>query len=132
MVELALTLPVLLLIVFAIIEYSVMLGAVLVLSNTANEAARQTTVYRSGFSVADYEAFARDKAVSLLPTYVGNFKSKIQVNVSSSACGDSTCLRLRLAYPSYKTDPLIANYMILPLPNSLTAEATTRVEPNGG
>ncbi|MFN7507546.1 MAG: TadE family protein, partial [Limnobacter sp.] len=43
LIELVLTLPVLLAVVFAIVEYSVLLGALLIMNNSTSEAARQTT-----------------------------------------------------------------------------------------
>lgn len=130
MIELVLTLPVLLAVVFAIVEYSVLLGAMLIMSNTTSEAARQTTVFRSGFSLADYEELAENRMESLLPAYVGSFRDRVVPSVNAFACGDSTCLRLRLDYPNYSGNPLIGNSFFIPLPASLSSEATTRVEPN--
>ncbi|HEX4842535.1 MAG TPA: TadE family protein [Limnobacter sp.] len=132
MIELILTLPVLLAVVFAIVEYSVLLGAMLVMNNTTTEAARQVTVYRSGFSQADYEDLARDALQDLLPTYVGGFRANVQPSVTSFACGDSVCMRLRLDYPDYSGNPIVGNSFFVPLPASLSAESTTRVEPNNG
>ncbi|HEX4918839.1 MAG TPA: TadE/TadG family type IV pilus assembly protein [Limnobacter sp.] len=132
MIELILTLPVLLAVVFAIVEYSVLLGAMLVMNNTTTEAARQVTVYRSGFSQADYEELARDALNDLLPTYVGGFRANVQPSVSSFTCGDSICVRLRLDYPDYAGNPIVGNSFFIPLPASLSAESTTRVEPNNG
>ncbi|MCQ8896452.1 pilus assembly protein [Limnobacter humi] len=131
LVEMALTLPILLLVVFGIVEYTIMFGAMIVMSNAANEAARQATVYRSGYSQADYETAAMQSLTSALPSYVGDFKNQVQKTVTPFACGDSVCLRLTLTYPNYKTNPLVSNYAFLPLPSSLTAQATTRVEPDG-
>ncbi len=130
LVELVLTIPILLTVVFAIVEYSVLLGAMLIMNNTTSEAARQATVYRSGFTQADYEDTARNALVSLLPNYVGNFRANVSPNVDSFACGDSTCIRLRLDYPAYSDNPILGNSFFLPLPNSLSAESVTRVEPN--
>ncbi|HEY1057723.1 MAG TPA: TadE family protein [Limnobacter sp.] len=132
LVEMALTLPILLLVVFGIVEYTIMFGAMIVMSNAATEAARQVTVYRSGYSQSDYETAAMQSLNSALPSYVGDFKNRVQKTVTPFACGDSVCLRLTLTYPNYKTNPLVANYAFLPLPASLTAQATTRVEPNDG
>ncbi|HEX4880260.1 MAG TPA: TadE family protein [Limnobacter sp.] len=130
MIELVLTLPVLLAVAFAIVEYSVLLGALLVMNNTTTEAARQATVYRSGFSQSDYEELARDALTDLLPNYVGDFRANVQPTVTSFACGDSVCMRLRLVYPNYAGNPIVGNSFFIPLPNNLSAEATTRVEPN--
>lgn len=132
MIELVLTLPVLLAVVFAIVEYSILLGAMLVMNNTTTEAARQATVYRSGFSQTDYEDLARQALSDLLPAYVGDFRSRVQPSVTSFACGDSVCMRLRLEYPDYAGSPLVGNSLFVPLPASLSAESTTRVEPNNG
>lgn len=130
LVELVLTLPILLAVVFAIVEYSVLLGALLIMNNTTSEAARQVTVFRTGFSQADYEEFARDSLDSLLPQYVGNFRENIVQSVNATPCGDSVCLRLRLVYPNYQDNPLVGNSFFIPLPANLSAESTTRVEPN--
>jgi hypothetical protein len=132
MVELVLTLPILLAVVFAIVEYSVLLGAMLIMNNTTSEAARQATVYRSGFSVGDYETLARDALADLLPAYVGPFRESVVPSVNSFPCGDSTCLRVRLDYPNYSRNPLVGNSFFIPLPENLSAQSTTRVEPNDG
>lgn len=129
LIELVLTLPILLAVIFAIVEYSVMLGAMMIMSNTASEAARQTTVYRSTFSRADYENAARSSLQSLLPTYVGSFRTRVIPSVSTFTCGDSVCMRLRLDYPNYANNPIVGNSFFVPLPNALRAEATTRIEP---
>lgn len=109
-----------------------MLGALLVMNNATSEAARQATVYRNGFSEADYINLARTALNRSLPKYVGNFKLNVVPTVSSFACGDSTCLRLQVVYPNYSNNPLVGNAFIIPLPQRLTAESTTRVEPNNG
>jgi hypothetical protein len=132
LIELVLTLPVLLAVVFAIVEYSVLLGALLIMNNSTSEAARQTTVFRSGFTQADYENLARESLTNSLPSYVGDFRTNLVASVSSFDCGDSTCIRLRLDYPNYKTNPLIGNTLFIPLPENLSAESTTRVEPGNG
>jgi hypothetical protein len=132
LIELVLTLPVLLAVVFAIVEYSVLLGALLIMNNSTSEAARQTTVFRSGFTKADYENLARQSLTDSLPNYVGDFRTNVVASVRSFDCGDSTCMRLRLDYPNYKTNPLIGNMLFIPLPENLSAETTTRVEPSDG
>lgn len=130
LIELALTLPILLLVVFAIIEYSVMLGALIVMNNTANEAARQATVFRTGFNAGDYQTLALDRLTNNLPNFVGDFRTNVQPTVQPFACGDATCLRLRLEYPNYAGNPLVVPGSFLPLPVALVAESVTRVEPN--
>lgn len=132
LVELVLTLPILLSVIFAIVEYSVLLGAMLIMNNTTSEAARQATVYRSGFTLADYETLAQNSLEDLLPTYVGAFKDRVVPSVESFACGDSSCLRVRLDYPDYSSNPIVGNSFFIPLPSNLSAESTTRVEPNDG
>jgi len=132
LIELVFTLPILLAVVFAIVEYSILLGALLIMNNSTSEAARQTTVFRSGFTQADYENLARASLAESLPNYVGDFKTNVVASVNSFACGDSTCMRLRLDYPNYKTNPLVGNTLFIPLPENLSAESTTRVEPNDG
>lgn len=132
MVELVLTLPVLLAVIFAIVEYSVLLGAMLIMNNTTSEVARQATVYRSGFALSDYETLAEESLEDLLPVYVGAFRESVVPSVVSFACGDSTCLRVRLDYPNYNNNPLVGNSFFIPLPENLSAESTTRVEPNDG
>lgn len=132
LIELALTLPILLTVVFAIVEYSVLLGAMLIMNNATSEAARQATVYRSNFALADYETLARNALDSALPIYVGGFRESVVPLVESFACGDSSCLRVRLDYPNYSNNPIVGNAFFLPLPSNLSAESTTRVEPNDG
>lgn len=132
LVELVLTIPILLAVIFVIVEYSVLLGALLIMNNTTGEAARQATVYRSGFALTDYENLGEEALQDLLPDYVGSFRESIVPSVSSFACGDSVCLRLRLDYPNYSSNPIVGNSFFIPLPENLSAESTTRVEPNDG
>ena len=132
MIELVLTLPILLAVIFAIVEYSVLLGAMLIMNNTTSDAARQATVYRSCFGVSDYEVLSQDALEDMLPSYVGSFRDSVVPSVNSFACGDSTCLRVRLDYPNYSSNPLVGNSFFIPLPENLSAESTTRVEPNDG
>ncbi|MCR2747832.1 TadE/TadG family type IV pilus assembly protein [Limnobacter parvus] len=132
LIELVLTIPVLLAVIFAIVEYSVLLGALLIMNNTTGEAARQATVYRSGFTTSDYENLSQEALQDLLPAYVGTFRERVVPSVNSFACGDSVCLRLRLDYPNYSSNPIVGNSFFIPLPSNLSAESTTRVEPNDG
>lgn len=132
MIELVLTLPIFLTVIFAIVEYSVLLGAMLIMNNITSEAARQATVYRSGFGSGDYESIAHNVLRDSLPAYVGSFRESVMPSVNSFACGDSTCLQVRLDYPDYSRNPLVGNSFFIPLPERLSAESITRVEPNDG
>lgn len=129
-IELAFVLPVLLLIVFGIIEYSIMFGAQLSLNSTASEAARRAMAYRSGEDVAFYIDQANQAIQNALPTYIGGFKDRVNSNVESFACGDATCIRVSLTYPNYAGNPLIGSFPFIPLPDNLTAEAISRIEPD--
>ena len=61
MVEFVIILPILLMLVFAIIEFGVLFGRWQTLSNAAREGARIAVVYRSDCSVSDVEAEVRDR-----------------------------------------------------------------------
>jgi len=131
-IELAITMPVFLLVLFAIVEYSVLLGALFVMNNATSEAARQATVFRSNLSSSGYATIARNALNDSLPVYVGSFRTNVVTSVTPFACGDSTCLRLRVDYPEYQNKPILGKiFSGLPLPANLRAESVARVETNG-
>lgn len=130
LIELAFVLPILFLIIFGIIEYSILFGAQLSMNSAASEAARRAMAYRAGQDTQFYINQAEQAIDSALPEYIGNFKEKIVSQVTSFACGDATCIRVNLTYPNYSTNPLIGSFPFIPLPSSLSAEAVSRVEPD--
>lgn len=130
LIEAALALPVVLFVVFALIQYTLTLSALIILNNSVTEAARITTVYRPNSSTNNYEVVAQAALVDLLPEFTDNFKTNVNAQVSSFACGDTTCVRLALVYPNYSETPLVPNFFMVPLPEELRAESVTKVEPD--
>lgn len=128
LIEMAVVLPVLLLIVFGIIEYSIVLGAQLILNSAASEAARRTMAFVPNTDAAGYEAIAASEIQTALPDFIGDFKNQVTPEIESFDCNGGTCIRIRLSYLGYSTNPLIANFPLIPLPDDLSAEAIARVE----
>lgn len=130
LVELAFILPILLIIIFGLIEYSVLFGAQLSMNSTASEAARRAMAYRAGQDTQFYVNQAEQAVQTALPDYIGEFKSRIVSEVTSFDCGSATCIRVTLTYPNYASNPLIGSFPFIPLPSSLSAEEVSRVEPD--
>ncbi|MDX1667841.1 MAG: TadE family protein [Limnobacter sp.] len=130
LIELAIVLPVLLIIIFGLIEYSVLFGAQLSMNSTASEAARRAMAYRAGQNTQFYVRQAEQAVETALPDYIGEFKGRVISQVTAFDCGDATCIRVNLTYPNYASNPLIGSFPLIPLPASLSAEAVSRVEPD--
>ena len=88
MVEFVIILPVLLMLVFAIIEFGVLFGHWQTLSNAAREGARTAVVFRSGCNVSAVEAEVRQR-VKDYAAPLGIVLGDGDIDVSG-VCGDST------------------------------------------
>ena len=88
MVEFVIILPVLLMLVFAIIEFGVLFGHWQTLSNAAREGARTAVVFRSGCNVSAVEAEVRQR-VKDYAAPLGIVLGDGDIAVSG-VCGDST------------------------------------------
>lgn len=87
MVETVIVLPVLLLILFSIVEFGVLFGRWQTLSNAAREGARTAVVFRTGCNASSVESDVRDT--------VKNYAKSLGISLAdgdiavSGACGDS-------------------------------------------
>jgi len=88
MVEFVIILPVLLMLVFAIIEFGVLFGHWQTLSNAAREGARTAVVFRSGCNASAVEAEVRQR-VKDYAAPLGIVLADGDIAVSG-VCGDST------------------------------------------
>lgn len=129
MIEFAFVAPVLLLIMFAVIEYSVMFGAMILMNNVTGQAARQAAVIQPGFSANDYATDAVSFMTAQMPDYIAGFKDRLVLTSDVVDCNGQTCLNIKVTYPNYATTPLVAGYLsaLGLLPDSLSAEAVSRL-----
>lgn len=127
-IEAVIAMPVVLFVVFALIQYTLTFGALIIMNNTVSEAARFTTVYRSNANSADYTEIANAALLENLPSFTDSFRENVQGEVEAFDCGDTRCLRLSLVYPNYSESPLVPNFFMVPLPEELRAESVTKVE----
>jgi Flp pilus assembly protein TadG len=88
MVEFVIILPILLMIVFAIIEFGVLFGRWQTLSNAAREGARTAVVFRSGCNATTVEAEVRQR-VKDYAAPLGIVLADTDIAVSG-VCGSST------------------------------------------
>lgn len=127
-VEFALVAPVFLFITFALIEYSVIFGALFCLNSATAEAARRTTVFQSGYSEANYKTFGDTALLNALPTYIGTFKNTVVRQTTIEDCGSERCIRFKATYPNYAANPLIFHFPSFILPGNLVSESVARIE----
>lgn len=129
LVEFAVVAPVLLLIMFAVIEYSIMFAAIALMNHATAEAARHASLFQNGFTAEDYRTDALAFMASDLPAFINNFNARVQMNGVIEDCGGQTCLRLTATYPDYNTTPLIDGYVAALglMPTDLFAESYTRL-----
>lgn len=99
MVETVIVLPVLLLVLFGVLEFSVLLGRWQALSNAAREGARLAIVYRTGCDASAVETEVQTR-VEQYAAVIGMAPAQLDVDVSG-ACGarDTTStVTVRSAY----------------------------------
>lgn len=116
LVELALILPVLLLLVFGIVEFGRVYGAYLTVNHAAREGARAAAV---GFNDIDTEEVVLNASSSLAAENV-----KITIAPSTRVRGEE--VRVRVSYPVELYAPFIKQ--ILPNPLTVEGEVVMRVE----
>lgn len=85
MVETAIVLPLLLLVLFGVLEFSVVLGRWQALSNAAREGARLAIVYRSGCNAPAVEAEVQAR-VAQYASALGMPAEELEIEVAG-ACG---------------------------------------------
>lgn len=116
--ELALVLPVLLLLVFGIVEFGRIFHAYLVVTQAAREGARVGVV---GGTDADIEEAVRQVAASLDQNQL-----KIEIEPTESLRVRGESLRVKVSYSVNLVVPIIAG--VVPNPFPLSVSATMRVE----
>lgn len=95
MVELALTIPILAMFLFGIVQYGFIFGAYVTLQNAAGVAARFATLSDPKPSEAEVAAVARDAIMPMLP--VQQLRAP-QVNLNESVGGVGGARRVELTY----------------------------------
>lgn len=109
-VEFALTLPVLLLVVLSIIEFSLIFYNKAVITNASREAARAAIVLRSPkLSVADIRQIALDRCTSSLVSF-GPSSPTVDVTPATGggAFGTPLTVRIRYVYQGLALGPMIS------------------------
>ncbi len=142
-VEFALVVPILLLLLFGIIDYGYMLSFRQALSQGAAEGARAAAVKPTGTVTATLETAMRAAVDDAVRSYGvrcngadlehqtgGSWVPAGTCTLTVAACTDNasaTCATVALSY-TYGDDPLIPKVPLVPLPDTLTY--TTSVEIN--
>jgi Flp pilus assembly protein TadG len=119
MVELIMTLPLLLIVLFAICEFGFILYNKAMITNSSREGARQGIVYRANVSTGDYQPFTVDEIRGKVNTYLDSGNLLIPhaapfITVPDGICtGTAVPLTVRVEY----------TYPFFFLPNLVTAIA---------
>lgn len=129
MVEFVIILPILLMIVFAIIEFGVLFGRWQTISNAAREGARTAIVFRTGCNSATVEAEVRAR--------VKDYASPLGITITdgdiavTGVCGDSTTSStVTVTFPySFKVLPNFASSVAPTI--DLVGNSVMRNEGNG-
>ena len=99
MVEFVIILPVLLMLVFAIIEFGVLFGKWQTLSNAAREGARTAVVFRSGCNASAVEAEVRQRVKDYAaPLGIALTDGEISVSGVCGASNTSSTVSVTLPY----------------------------------
>ena len=117
MVELAIILPVLLVILFGIMEFGFILYDKAVITNASREGARAGIVYRANVATGDYQPYTAAEIQGVVNTYLGNGNSLIPPAAPTITVPDGVCtgtafpLRVRV----------VCTYSFFVLPNLVTS-----------
>ena len=129
-VEFALVAPLLILLVFGIISYGYLLSFRQAMSQGAAEGARAGAVWASAYAPtqdADRLEAARDGVDEALSSFGVGCGSGATCQIRMEPCGSGTCLVVTVTYP-YAQRPLTPDVPLVPMPDTLTYTATTRVQ----
>lgn len=129
-VEFALVAPLLILLVFGIISYGYLLSFRQAMSQGAAEGARAGAVWASAYAPTqdtDRLAAARAGVDEALSSYGVGCGSGATCQIRMEPCGSGTCLVVTVTYP-YGQRPLTPDVPLVPMPETLTYTATTRVQ----
>ena len=117
MVELAIILPLLLIVLFGIIEFGLILYDKAVITNASREGARAGIVFRADPSTGDYQPYTIGEIQGVVNTYLDNGNLLIPHAVPTTTVPDGICtgtafqLRVRTVY----------TYNFFVLPNLVTS-----------
>ena len=133
MAELAIILPLLLIVLFGIIEFGLILYDKAVITNSSREGARAGVVFRSDPNTGDYQPYTLAEIQGVVNTYLDNGNLLIPQALPTTTAPDGICtgtgfqLRVRVVYPY--------NFIVLPNlvtsltgPINLAGEALMRCE----
>lgn len=129
-VEFALVMPLLLLLVFGIIQYGYILSFRQALSQAAAEGARAAAVAPASMSATDKQAAARNAAQQALSSYGVTCGSSVMTcAISIIPCprdSTKTCAQVALTY-DYEERPLMPSVPFVPVPDALSYTAVAEV-----
>lgn len=129
-VEFALVVPLLLLLVFGIIQYGYILSFRQALSQAAAEGARAAAVAPASFTSAQKQTAADNAVQQALDSYgVVCGSGAMTCTIAVIACpqdGTKSCAQVALTY-DYDEAPLIPKVPIVPVPSSLSYTAVAEV-----
>lgn len=129
-VEFALVAPLLILLVFGILSYGYLLSFRQAMSQGAAEGARAGAVWASAYAPtqdADRLQAAHEGVDEALSSYGVGCGSGATCRIRMEQCGSGTCLVVTVTYP-YAERPLTPDVPLVPMPDTLTYTATTRVQ----
>ncbi|HEV3104710.1 MAG TPA: TadE/TadG family type IV pilus assembly protein [Trinickia sp.] len=132
-VEFALVFPMLFMVLYGIVTYSVIFVAEQNLTLAAEEGARAALNYQSATSVAAALAARSQQACTVASQLAGSFSSNTSCSTQSQACSydaSMDCVQVTLTY-NYASHPLVPTLPLLSLalPQSLTSVATVQLNP---
>lgn len=132
-VEFALVFPLLFLVLYGIVTYSVVFVAQQSLTLAAEEGARAALVYRGAESVAGALAARSSNACNVAHQTTGWLSAYAQCAAQAQSCSyDSTmaCVQVTLTY-DYADHPLVPTLPLLSLalPQTLSSVATVQLDP---
>lgn len=129
MVETVIVLPVLLLVLFAVLEFSVVLGRWQALSNAAREGARLAIVYRTGCNTGAVQTEVRNR-VAQYAASLGMASADLDVDVTG-VCGDTSTTSIVTVRSEYRFRVLGGFAESLTPTLDLTARSVMRNEGSG-
>ena len=140
MVELAIILPILLLVLFGIIEFSLIMYNKAVITNASREGARTGIVYRANATTGAYEPYDVPYIEGVVNTYLDNGNRLIPpglptITVTVNAAS-SPCIQAVPPAPNFSLRVLVTysyNFLVLPVtwftgPVNLAGETIMRCE----
>jgi Flp pilus assembly protein TadG len=136
-VEFALVLPLLLLILFGIIEFSLLMYDKAMITNASREGARRGVVYRIDSTTFDYAPLTDDQIITEVTNYLGNHlitlsgtsTPVITITRAVEASGNTLNVQVDYNYQFLVVTPIaaIAAPGGSPLPGSVTLSSATKM-----